>query len=422
MNILVIGSGGREHALAWKLSQSPRVTNVFVAPGNGGTSACAHNLDISVQDVDGLVAAAKEHQIAFTVVGPDDVLAAGLVDRFQREGLRVFGPTREASRFEWSKSFSKEFMQRHGIPTAGYGVFQNSEEARTFCRSARYPLVIKADGLALGKGVVIADTYEVAEQTIHQMMEALQFGDAGHTLVIEEFLEGIECSVHALVDGEHALLFPIAKDHKQIFDDNRGPNTGGMGTFSPPRLATPELEAEIRSKVLEPFLAGCKKEGIVYQGMLFPGLMLCADGLKVLEFNCRFGDPETQVLLPRLETDLLDLLEATVDGALPSAHPVWSQKKSVCVVMASEGYPGAYKKGLEISGLETGSSKQADEALIFHAGTRQESQGLLTSGGRVLGVSALGDDLETARQLAYARVASIAFEGMQFRRDIGAVG
>jgi len=312
-------------------------------------------------------------------------------------------------------------MQRHGIPTAASGHFSNSAEARDFCRTMRYPLVIKADGLALGKGVIIAENPEIAAETIVNIMERGQFGAAGNSIVIEEFLTGQECSIHALVDGNNYLLFPGAQDHKQVFDGDRGPNTGGMGTFSPPaQLLTPELEEAVRKEVMEPFLAGLKAEGIDFKGLLFPGLMITQDGLKVLEFNCRFGDPETQVLLTRLKTDLAGLIDAVIDGRLHECSAEWDTRPAVCVVMASGGYPGDYEKGKEIQGLDAFNG--AEDVMVFHAGTRLENGRIVTAGGRVLGVTALGSDLRAAQARAYEAVSKISFDGCQFRRDIAAKG
>ncbi|MEI6351856.1 MAG: phosphoribosylamine--glycine ligase, partial [Verrucomicrobiota bacterium] len=334
MKILVIGGGGREHALVWKLRQSPRVTEIFCAPGNAGIGRIATNVPIPIGDQSSLVKFANAAGIDLVVVGPDDALAAGIVDRFQQAGLRIFGPTQSAARLESSKVFAKAFMKRHGIPTAASGHFSDASEAHRFCQQMQYPAVIKADGLALGKGVVIAQNPWEAAEAIHAIMERRQFGAAGDSVVIEEFLTGQECSVHALVDGSNYLLFPTAQDHKQIFDGDRGPNTGGMGTFSPPaKLVTPEVEARIHKEIMEPFMAGLAKDGLEFRGMLFPGVMVTAEGPKVLEFNCRFGDPETQALVTRLKSDLVDLLERTVEGRLDGAEPEWDSRAAVCVVM-----------------------------------------------------------------------------------------
>ena len=421
MKILVIGGGGREHALVWKLRQSPRVTEVFCAPGNAGIGRIATNVPIPIGDHGSLVKFANSAGIDLTVVGPDDALASGIVDRFQQAGLRIFGPTQSAARLESSKVFAKEFMQRHGIPTAASGHFSDASEAHRFCQQMNYPAVIKADGLALGKGVIIVQNPWEAAEAIHSIMERRQFGAAGNRVVIEEFLTGQECSVHALVDGSNYLLFPTAQDHKQIFDGDRGPNTGGMGTFSPPsKLVTPEIEARIHREVMEPFMAGLAKDGLLFQGMLFPGVMVTADGPKVLEFNCRFGDPETQVLVTRLKSDLVDLLERTAEGRLAGAQPEWDSRAAVCVVMASGGYPGDYATGKPITGLEQAGAMS--DVVVFHAGTKQVEGKLVTGGGRVLGVTALGSDLAAAQGRAYEAVSKIDFEGATFRRDIAAKG
>jgi len=420
MKILVIGSGGREHALVWKLKQSPRVSEIFCAPGNAGIGAIARNVPIAVTAQQELVEFAKKENIGLTVVGPDDALAAGIVDLFQAHGLRIFGPTKAAAEFEWSKIFAKEFMHRHGIPTAASGHFTKSEEAHLFAQKMKYPIVIKADGLALGKGVVIAENPDVAAKTIYRMLEQGQFGNAGKRIVIEEYLTGQECSIHALVDGNSTILFPSAQDHKQIFDGDRGPNTGGMGTFSPTSLLTADVEKRVQDEILTPFVKGLKSEKLDFRGLLFPGLMLPNGEPKVLEFNCRFGDPETQVLLTRLKSDLLDLLEATIDGTLSQCKIEWDSRAAVCVVMASEGYPGDYAKGKEIRGLEA--FVGCEDVVVFHAGTRLENGKLVTAGGRVLGVTALGADLLSAQARAYEAVAQIHFEGCQYRRDIAAKG
>ena len=419
MKILVLGSGGREHALVWKLRQSPRNPALYCAPGNAGTAQLATNVPIKITEQQKLVEFAKSEGIDLTVVGPDDALAAGIVDLFQKNGLRIFGPTQSGARLESSKVFAKEFMERHGIPTAKSGSFSDSSEAQRFCQKAKHPIVVKADGLALGKGVIIARNSWESGLAVHEIMDARKFGDAGKQVLIEEFLEGEECSIHALVDGHSYLLFPAAQDHKRALDGDQGLNTGGMGTFSPPtKLLTPELEERVRHEVLDPFIAGLKKDGLDFRGMLFPGLMVTADGPKVLEFNCRFGDPETQVLLTRLDSDLVELLEATIDGRLAEVKASWKPESAVCVVMASQGYPGSYPSGKVITGLE----KSPDGVTVFHAGTRQENGKVVTAGGRVLGVTALAPDLAAARQRAYAAVEGIEFEGRQFRRDIAVKG
>lgn len=420
MKILVIGGGGREHALVWKLRQSPKVSAIFCAPGNAGTGAIATNLTITPADQPALLKFAREEKIDLTVVGPDDVLASGMVDLFQRHGLRIFGPAQSAARLESSKIFAKEFMRHHGIPTAASGHFSDSDAAHIFCRTAGYPLVIKADGLALGKGVIIAENAEVAAKTIFRVMERRQFGEAGRRIVIEEFLNGHECSIHALVDGRNYVLFPAAQDHKRVFDGDRGPNTGGMGTFSPAKILTPALKQRVENEIMQPFLRGMKSEDIAYHGLLFPGLMLTGSGPRVLEFNCRFGDPETQVLLPRLKSDLVELLEATIDGTLDRQVVEWDERAAVCVVLASGGYPGDYEKGKPISGLDD--FKNSEDVLIFHAGTRAMNGTTVTAGGRVLGVTALGRDLYEAKDRAYAAVKRIQFDGCHYRTDIAQKG
>jgi phosphoribosylamine--glycine ligase len=417
MKILVIGSGGREHALLWKLAQSPRVTQLLCAPGNAGTALLATNHPVASSDLPGLLALAKSEQVDLTLVGPDDPLAAGIVDLFQKEGLRVFGPVAAAARLESSKSFAKGFMLRHGIPTAGSATFSDPEAALVHCRASAYPLVVKADGLALGKGVVIAQSQGEAEKAIHEIMVEKVFGDAGNTVVIEEFLTGPECSLHALIDGENYLLFPDAKDHKRALEGDQGLNTGGMGTISPSREVDLEMRRRLKVEVLEPFVKGLVADGLTFRGMLFPGLMMSPEGPKVLEFNCRFGDPETQSLMRRLKSDLLDLIDATIDGKLAAAKPVWDARAAVCIVLASGGYPGPIEKGKVISGIDEASSDP--DVVVFHAGTALKDGHVVTSGGRVLGVTALGSTLEEARVKAYSAADKIIFEGKQLRRDIG---
>jgi phosphoribosylamine--glycine ligase len=417
MKVLVIGSGGREHALVWKLRQSPRVTAVFCAPGNAGIAELATCVPLKISEQEQLLAFAQSEGIGLTVVGPDDALAAGIVNFFEDAGQRVFGPRQAAARLESSKVFAKDFMVRHGIPAAQSGSFSSADEARAFVQKMAHPVVVKADGLALGKGVIIAESLAESELAIHEIMELRKFGEAGSSVVIEEFLQGEECSIHALVDGTSYVLFPTAQDHKRALDGDQGLNTGGMGTFSPAaRLVTPELEARIRAEVLEPFIAGVQADGLDFRGMLFPGLMITAEGPKALEFNCRFGDPETQVLLTRLESDLVELLEATIDRRLGEVTARWSADVAVCVIMASGGYPGAYEGGKAISGIAEA------EATVFHAGTKMDGGQLVTAGGRVLGVTALAPDLAAAREKAYKAVESIVFGGAQYRRDIAAKG
>ena len=418
MKLLIIGSGGREHALAWKLAQSQRVAKIYCAPGNAGTAQLGENVAIGADDIPALASYAKREGIGLTVVGPDDALAAGIVDSFEGDGLRIFGPCAAAARLESSKIFAKDFMRRHGIPTAEAREFSESPHAQAWCRDAKYPLVVKADGLALGKGVVVAENPQEAAMAIHRAMDLGVFGEAGKRIVVEECLRGVECSIHALVDGSGYCLFPDARDHKRAFDGNQGPNTGGMGTISPSGTLDASLLGRVKSEVLDRFVDGVKADGIAFRGMLFPGLMLTEDGPKVLEFNCRFGDPETQVLVRRLKGDLLELLEACVNGAVAGQRPEWDERAAVCVILASGGYPGAYEKGKTIEGLEQ--AQAMNDVVIFHAGTKREGQRIVTNGGRVIGVSALGAGLDAARDLAYRAANTIRFDQIQRREDIGA--
>ncbi len=418
MKVLIIGSGGREHALAWKLAQSPRVTKVYCAPGNAGTASLGENVPIAADRLPELRDFARQEGIGLTVVGPDDSLAAGIVDVFEEAGLRIFGPRAEAARLESSKIFAKDFMRRHGIPTAESREFSNSLEAYAWCRTAKYPLVVKADGLALGKGVVVAESAEVAALAIYRAMDLAVFGDSGRRIVIEECLEGPECSIHALVDQSGWCLFPDCKDHKRAYDGDAGPNTGGMGTISPSQTLDDALRDRIRTEILDRFIAGIKADGLVFRGMLFPGLMITKDGPKVLEFNCRFGDPETQVLMRRLRSDLLDLLEACVDGKVATQSPDWDERAAVCVVLASGGYPGSYEKGHQIRGISDAEAQP--DGVVFHAGTKLAGDSVVTNGGRVLGVTSLGTDLAEARTKAYEAADAIFFDQMQRRGDIGA--
>ncbi|MFI0347163.1 MAG: phosphoribosylamine--glycine ligase [Chthoniobacterales bacterium] len=420
MKLLIIGSGGREHALAWKLKQSPRVTKIFCAPGNSGTAQVAENIPIAATDSRSLLRFAQENQMDLTIVGPDDPLAAGIVDIFQAAGIKIFGPTAAAARLESSKSFAKDFMVRHGIPTATSATFTDATKAYHHACKASYPLVIKADGLALGKGVVIAKNQVEAIEAIKQAMEEKVFGDAGATIVIEEFLVGSECSLHALVDGKNYLLFPDARDHKRALDNDQGLNTGGMGTISPSGAIDAATERRIHDEILQPFLRGIAADGLFFQGMLFPGIMVTAEGPKVIEFNCRFGDPETQVLMRRLKSDLLDLIEATIDGTLSTQEPVWDEQPAICIVLASGGYPGSIEKGKVIEGIEVATSADHN-VIVFHAGVTRKKEQLLTSGGRVLGVTAIGPTLAEARTKAYDAADQISFEGKQLRLDIGKV-
>lgn len=416
MKILIIGSGGREHALAWKLKQSPHAERIFCAPGNAGTAEIGENVAISASDLASLVRFAKENRADLTVVGPDDPLAAGIVDLFTEEGLRIFGPTKTAARLESSKIFAKKVMQEQGIPTGQAGTFEHSDDALRFCERFQFPIVIKADGLALGKGVIIASDPAAARATIDEMMNQGRFGEAGRRVVVEEFLRGTECSLHALVDGANYRLLQTARDHKRALDGDAGPNTGGMGAFSPANNWTTELEDQFHKKIMRPLLRGLQEKKITFRGLLYPGLMISADGARVLEFNCRFGDPETQAILPRMKSDLLPLLEATIDGKIDTSTIEWDQRPAVTVVLASGGYPGKYETGKPISGL--GEAAKIDGVQIFHAGTKRVNDEIVTDGGRVLAVTALGSTIEAARARAYEALSHIDFENCHYRRDI----
>jgi phosphoribosylamine--glycine ligase len=416
VKILVIGSGGREHALAWKLEQSSGVDRIFCAPGNAGTAQLAENVAISVSDLPALVRFAKENRVGLTVVGPDDPLAAGIVDLFVAEGLHIFGPSKAAARIESSKIFAKKLMHKGEIPTARAGTFDRSDDALRFCDELRFPIVIKADGLALGKGVVIAPDAASARSTIDEMMNQGRFGEAGRRVVVEEFLRGTECSLHALVDGKNYRLLESARDHKRAFDGDAGPNTGGMGAFSPANNWNGKLQSQFEEEIMRPALLGLLSEGITFRGLLYPGLMITDEGARVLEFNCRFGDPETQGILPRMKSDLLPLLEATIDGKIDNYSIEWDQRPAVTVVLASGGYPGKYETGKSISGLDKAAN--LDGLQIFHAGTRQLNNEIVTAGGRVLAVTALGSTIAEARARAYGAVSRIHFENCHYRRDI----
>ncbi len=424
MKLLVIGSGGREHALVWKLAQSPHVTRMWCAPGNAGiqqertekTKQAVECVNIGAEDLPRLLAFALENKIDFTVVGPDNPLALGIVDLFQKHGLKIWGVNRKAAQFEASKVFSQQFMEQYGIPTAAAGTFSDAAAAKRFCATLGGKCVVKADGLALGKGVLICANPVEAEKAVDEIMVGKAFGAAGANVVVQEFLEGIEVSLHALCDGTTAKLFPTSQDHKRARDGDLGLNTGGMGAYSPTPFLSDTQLADVAKKVLEPFMRGCVEEKIDYRGLLYPGVMLTKHGPKILEFNARFGDPETQVYLTRLDNDLVELLDASASGTLAKHELKWSPLASVCVVMASGGYPGNYAKGKIISGLDTAS--RLPRTKVFHAGTALKDGQTVTNGGRVLGVTALGQDLRAAQAAAYVAVEKIRFEGAQFRRDI----
>ena len=426
MKILVIGGGGREHALVWKLAQSPRATQMWCAPGNAGIAgetllsngSAVECVGIGAEDLPALLEFALVQQVDLTVVGPDNPLAMGIVDQFQAAGLRAWGPTQQAAQFESSKIFSQEFMDRNGVPTMRSASFTDATDARAFAASLDGKCAVKADGLALGKGVLICNTPDEANAAIDQIMTDRAFGDAGSSVLIQELITGMEVSLHALCDGKTARLFPSSQDHKRALDGDQGLNTGGMGTYSPVPFLSDEKLSEMANAVLEPWLAGCAAEGIDFRGMLYPGIMLTDDGPKVLEFNARFGDPETQVYLPRLENDLFDLFEASIDGTLDQHELSWSDQSAVCVVIASGGYPGSYDKGKVITGIADADALPGVK--VFHAGTKLDDGNVVNAGGRVLGVTALGQGLEATRDLAYEAAAKIQFEGAFTRSDIAA--
>lgn len=419
MKLLVIGAGGREHALAWKLAQSTRVTEVIVAPGNAGTAAEAkcRNLDVAINNLEGLLALARQEAVALTVVGPEIPLVAGIVDRFRSAGLRIFGPTAAAAQLEGSKAYAKDFLARHGIPTAFYCVFTEVEPALAYIRDKGAPIVVKADGLAAGKGVIVAMTLHEAEAAVSDMLSGNAFGDAGARVVIEEFLDGEEASFISMVDGVTALPMATSQDHKRVGDGDTGPNTGGMGAYSPAPVVTPEVHARIMREVVNPTVQGMIADGIPFTGFLYAGLMIDAGGApKVIEFNVRFGDPETQPVMLRLQSDLLDLVEAALDQRLHAVQAQWDPRPSLGVVMAAEHYPGTPRLGDVIN---SGDVPDVADTKVFHAGTRIEGAHVVTSGGRVLCVCALGDSVADAQRKAYAEVSGISWRGEFHRHDIG---
>ena len=426
MKVLVVGSGGREHALVWKIAQSPHVSQIWCAPGNAGTaletaSASVEpvkNIPITAEDIDLLIDFAKREKPDWTIVGPEKPLALGIVDRFQKAGFRIFGPTQKAARFESSKIFSHRFMERHGIPTAKGAGFSSPIEAKKFARKLYGRCVVKADGLAGGKGVFMCESVEEADKSIESILVNKIFDKAGNQILIQERLTGREVSLHAICDGIRYRLFPSSQDHKRALDGDHGSNTGGMGAYSPAPFFSGEILERVQREILNPWLAGCKAEGIDYRGMLYPGLMLTDDGPKVLEFNARFGDPEAQVYLRCLRGDLVEILEASIDGRLDKVHFDWFEGAGVCVVVASKGYPSAYVKGHPISGI--GEAEEFPGCKVFYAGIRGEDSQIVTSGGRVLGVTANGDSLEEALKTAYAATEKIQFKGAFYRTDIGA--
>ncbi len=416
MKILVVGSGGREHALAWKLAQSERIQRVLVAPGNGGTALDSRLKNIALTDPHQLADFAEQENIAITVVGPETPLAAGIVDIFRARGLKIFGPTRAAAQLESSKDFAKAFMQRHQIPTARYQTFSDAAAAHDFINQEGAPIVIKADGLAAGKGVVVAMNIDEAHAAIDMMLSDNRFGDAGARVVVEEFLEGEEASFIVMVDGKNILPLATSQDHKRLLDDDEGPNTGGMGAYSPAPVVTPELHARVMREIIQPTVQGMAKDGIPFTGFLYAGLMIDADGnAKTLEFNCRMGDPETQPIMARLKTDLVTVMEHAVEGTLNEIELDWDRRTALGVVMAAGGYPDAPRKGDVIKGIPA----ETADSVTFHAGTVMEDGQLKTSGGRVLCVVGLGDSVKVAQKHAYEALDQIQFDGMQMRRDIG---
>ncbi|MGZ2745592.1 phosphoribosylamine--glycine ligase [Burkholderia sp. Bp9002] len=416
MKLLVVGSGGREHALAWKLAQSPRVQMVYVAPGNGGTAQDERLKNVDITSLDALADFAESEGVAFTLVGPEAPLAAGIVNLFRARGLKVFGPTREAAQLESSKDFAKAFMKRHGIPTADYETFSDAAAAHAYIDAKGAPIVVKADGLAAGKGVVVAMSLEEAHAAVDMMLSGNKLGDAGARVVIEEFLDGEEASFIVMVDGKHALALASSQDHKRLLDEDRGPNTGGMGAYSPAPIVTPQMHARVMREIIMPTVRGMEKDGIRFTGFLYAGLMIDKDGNpRTLEFNCRMGDPETQPIMARLKSDFSKVVEQAIAGTLDTVELDWDRRTALGVVLAAHGYPDAPRKGDRINGIpaETG------QAVTFHAGTTLDGDKLTTSGGRVLCVVGLADSVREAQQHAYETINQINFEGMQYRRDIG---
>lgn len=417
MKVLVVGGGGREHTIVWKLAQSPKITKLYCAPGNGGISGIAECVPIKAMDLDGIVTFSKENKVDMVVVAPDDPLAAGLVDKLTEAGIRAFGPVKAAAIIEGSKAFSKDLMKKYNIPTAGYTVFDNCSEALQYLDTSSAPIVVKADGLALGKGVIIAQTIQEAKDAVNGMMKDKVFGDAGSRIVIEEFIQGPEVSILAFTDGNTIVPMVSSQDHKRAFDNDQGPNTGGMGTFSPSPLYDKKLADYCMKEVFMPTVEAMNKEGRKFKGVLYFGLMITKDGPKVLEYNARFGDPETQVVLPRLKTDLLEIFEAIIDEKLSEINIDWDDNSAVCVIAASGGYPGKYATGIEINGIDK--AEENNETIVFHAGTSCKDGKYYTAGGRVLGVTAVESTMDKAIEKAYAGISKIQFEGMHYRKDIG---
>lgn len=417
MKVFIIGSGGREHVLAWKLKKSPLVKEIYCAPGNGGIAAIAQCVDIEATDIERLAGFAKEKKIDLTVVGPEAPLVAGIVDLFEQKSLQIFGPTQKAARLEGSKVFAKEFMRKFNIPTAPFKVFDNKDEAMEFLTVSPLPLVVKADGLAAGKGVFICTKIQEARGAVEQIMGQKIFKEAGSRIIIEECLIGEEASILAISDGKNYMILDSSQDHKRIFDDDLGPNTGGMGAYSPAPVITEELLRKIGMQVVDPVIRGMNKQGTPFKGVLYAGLMMTDEGPMVLEFNVRFGDPEAQAILPRMKNDLAEILQSSADGHLEKVKMDWDKRSCVCVVMTSGGYPGEYETGKEIKGLD---AVKETHTVVFHAGTKKKDNKIVTAGGRVLGVTSLGETIEQAIERAYDAVEKIKFDRCFFRRDIGA--
>ena len=417
MKVLLVGSGGREHAIVWKLKQSPKIDKIYCAPGNAGIAQDAQCVPIGAMEIDKLVSFAKEEGIDFTIIGMDDPLVAGVVDAFEAEGLKVFGPRKNAAIIEGSKAFSKDLMKKYGIPTAKYETFDSYDAAKEYVSKQEMPIVIKADGLALGKGVLICQSLQEAYDALDEIMVDKKFGASGSKVVIEEFLTGPEVSVLSFCDGKTVVPMVSAQDHKRAYDNDEGLNTGGMGTFSPSRIYTPEINEECMKTIFQPTVDAMAKEGRKFVGVLYFGLMLTKDGMKVIEYNARFGDPETQVILPRLKTDLLEIMEACVEGNLDKIDIKWHDNAAVCVVLASGGYPVEYKKGYEITGLDEVTKRK--DIVVFHAGTAEKDGKFVTNGGRVLGITGIGKDLDEAIKIAYEGVEMVDFKDKHFRHDIG---
>ncbi|OGQ65214.1 MAG: phosphoribosylamine--glycine ligase [Deltaproteobacteria bacterium RIFCSPLOWO2_12_55_13] len=416
MKVLVIGSGGREHALVWKISQSPKIKKIYCAPGSAGIGELAECVAIAPEQIEKLAEFAELEKIDLTVVGPELPLTLGIADLFESRGLRIFGPNRAAAQLEGSKAFAKEILKANHIPTAAFETFADATAAKRYLAQVKPPYVVKADGLAAGKGVLICASRQEAEAAIDEILVRKAFGQSGEKLVIEEFLDGEEASFMALTDGEHILPLASSQDHKRVFDGDRGPNTGGMGAYSPAPVVTPELHRRILDEILNPLLRGLKKKGVHYSGVIYAGLMIADDGPKVLEFNARFGDPECQPIMMRLKSDLVSLLEATIEGKLDRMKAEWYRDPAVCVVLCAGGYPGAYEKGQEIRGLEK--LKHWQRGFVFHAGSAEKQGRFLTSGGRVLGVTALGTNIQEAVREVYRAIGEIEWDGMHYRRDI----